>query len=378
MPRIVIDEWPQPIEAGRLRILEAALDAGVPFPHGCGSGECGTCKCRLLEGKVQRDRHSPDALSEEEIEAGLILACRSRPLTDVKVQWLSDSAPAVMVKHDARVSRVEPASHDVVLLTVQLSADQPFPFRAGQFAKLRFGRLPARSYSMASQPGERELVFHIRVHAEGRVSQHVANELRVGDPVEVRGPFGEAYWRGAPAAPGAARNGAEPARHGAHGAQEAANGHGHGARNGHDAGHLLLLAGGTGMAPILSVLDAALRDGQDPRRIDVYHGVRTPADLYAERELRQRVGDYGLRFVPVFAEGGPGRTGLLHEAVREDFNDLGASLIHVAGPPPMVEAVRHVAKSRGATPERIHADAFHASEPEKRSLWERITAWGSL
>lgn len=360
MPKIYIDEWPQPIEAGRLRILEAALDAGVPFPHGCGSGECGTCKCRLLEGEVKRDRHSPDALSDEEIEQGLILACRSRPLTDVMVRWLSDSTPAAMVKHDAVVGRIEQASHDVVLLTVQLSEDQDFPFRAGQFAKLRFARLPARSYSMASQPGERELVFHIRIRPEGRVSQYVAHELRPGDPVEVRGPFGEAYWQGSDR-PATGRNG------------EASEGTMH-----EHADHLLLLAGGTGMAPILSVLDAALRDGHDPHRIDVYHGVRTPSDLYAARELHQRASDFGLRFVPVYAEGGPGRTGLLHDAIGQDFSDLGASLIHVAGPPPMVDAVRGLAQRRGAAPQRIRADAFHPSEPEKRSLWERITAWGSL
>lgn len=370
MPRIFIQEWPQPIEAGRLRILEAALDAGVPFPHGCGSGECGTCKCRLLEGEVKRDRHSPDALSDEEIEQGLILACRSRPLTDVMVKWLSDATPALMIKHDAVVDRVEHASHDVVLLTVRLRPDQAFPFRAGQFAKLRFGRLPARSYSMASQPGEHELVFHIRVHPQGHVSQHVAHELRPGDPVEVRGPFGEACWQGSS---GGGGSGSRPA------SQPPGHAIGNPGPGAHDrAAHLLLLAGGTGMAPILSVLDAALRDGHDPRSIDVYHGVRTPADLYAERDLRRRAREYGLRFVPVFAEGGPGRTGLLHDAVSQDFDDLGASLIHVAGPPPMVDAVRGVAQRRGATAERIRADAFHPSEPERRSLWERITAWGSL
>lgn len=365
MPRIYIDEWPQPIEAGRLRILEAALDAGVPFPHGCGSGECGTCKCRLLEGEVKRDRNSPDALTEEEVAQGLILACRSRPLTDVMVKWLSDTTPAPMVKHDGVVGRVEHVAHDVVLLTVQLRDDQAFPFRSGQFAKLRFGRLPARSYSMASQPGDAELVFHIRIRADGRVSQYVAHELRRGDPVEVRGPFGEAYWQGSPQAAPRADSAAGTAG-------------GSGTRPQSPAGHLLLLAGGTGLAPILSVLDAALRDGHDPHAIDVYHGVRTHSDLYAERQLQQRASDFGLRFVPVYAEGGPGRTGLLHDAVSQDFSDLGESLIHVAGPPAMVDAVRGVAQRRGAAPERIRADAFHPSEPERRSLWERITAWGAL
>ena len=361
MPKIFIQEWPQPIEAGRLRILEAALDAGVPFPHGCGTGECGTCKCRLLEGEVKRDRHSPDALSDEEIEQGLILACRSRPLTDVMVKWLSDATPAAMTKHDAVVGRLDQVTHDVVLLTVKLRPEQAFPFRAGQFAKLRFGRLPARSFSMASQPGEPELEFHIRIRPDGRVSQYVANELQPGDPVEVRGPFGEADWEG---------------REGREGREGGAGTPGRGA--GRPMSHLLLLAGGTGMAPILSVLDAALNDGHDARTIDVYHGVRTPADLYSEGLLQLRAREFGIRFVPVFAEGGPGRTGMLHDAVGEDFSDLGSSLIHVAGPPPMVEAVRGMARHRGAVHERIRADAFHASEPEKRSLWERITGWGVL
>lgn len=345
MPLIHIAEWPQPVEAGRLRILEAALDAGVPFPHHCGSGECGTCKCRLLDGEVRSDRNAPDALSEEERAAGLILACRSRPVGDVTVQWLSNAATLPMLKLDATVAGLDRVSRDVLVLTLGLRPGQQFQYRAGQFAKLRFGRLPARSYSMANQPGQGQLVFHVRIVPDGRVSGHVANELRVGDPVEVRGPFGEAFWDGVkPAAP------------------------------------LLLLAGGTGMAPILSVLDAALRDGQPAQGIHVYHGVRTEADLYSGDLLAQRARDHGIRFVPVFAEtsGGEARHGPLHEALARDYADLAGAYIHVAGPPPMVAAVRDLAMNRGAAAGRIRADAFHPAAPEKRSLWERITGWGGL
>jgi naphthalene 1,2-dioxygenase ferredoxin reductase component len=344
MALVHIEGWPDPVEAGRHRILEAALDAGVPFPHGCGSGECGSCKCRLLSGEVKSDRYSPDALSDDEASQGLILACRARPLGDVRVQWLSSQAALPMVKIDARVSGIDRVARDVVVLTVALRTGQSFDFRPGQFAKLRFGKLPARSYSMANLPGQGQLVFHIRVLPEGKVSGAVASDLRVGDAVEVRGPFGEAFWKGAQSAP------------------------------------LLLLAGGTGMAPMLSILDAALRDGQDPQRVHLYHGVRGPGDLYCEDLLRQRARDKGIRFVPVFADGGAGgeRAGHLHEAVAKDFRDFGDAVIHVAGPPPMVDAVKDLVLHRGASAERIHADAFYAAEPEKRSLWERITAWGNL
>lgn len=343
MSLIHIEQWPQPVEAKRLRILEAALDAGVPFPHGCGSGECGSCKCELMEGEVNSDRYSPDALSVEEAARGLILACRSRPVGDVRVRWLSETAPLPMLRLDAEVAAVDRLAHDVVRVRVALPAGATFPFRAGQYAKLRFGKLPARSFSMANAPGERHLDFHIRVYPEGKVSSHVAVQLRAGDPVELRGPFGEAHWGGACNA------------------------------------QLMLVAGGTGLAPILSILDAAIRDGQRPDQIHVYHGVRGERDLYAGRWLAAQAQSIGFRFVPVYSEErrASARFGPVHTAVADDFTQLGAAVIHVAGPPPMVDAVVKVARQRGAAPERIKADRFSVAEPEKRSLWERVTGWGT-
>jgi CDP-4-dehydro-6-deoxyglucose reductase/ferredoxin-NAD(P)+ reductase (naphthalene dioxygenase ferredoxin-specific) len=344
MAQIHIADWPKPVAAGRHSILEAALDAGVPFPHGCGSGECGSCKCRLIDGEVHSEAWSADALSDEEHADGLILACRSRPVGDVTVQWLSKAAVLPMVKLTANITSIDRVSRDVVVLTIGLRAGQHFNFRPGQFAKLRFNKLPARSYSIANQPGHGQLVFHIRIVPDGKVSGSVAASLRPGDPVEVRGPFGDAYWDGVVDTP------------------------------------LLLLAGGTGMAPILSVLDAALRDGQPAEHIHVYHGVRTEDDLYASDILEQRAREHGIRFVPVYAEGkrASARNGHLHEAVAGDFPDLASTFIHVAGPPPMVAAVTDLAVNRGARRERIRADAFHAAEPEKRGLWERVTGWGGI
>ena len=346
MAKIHIADWSRPVEAGRQTILEAALDAGVPFPHGCGSGECGSCKCRLLEGKVQSDRWSEDALSAEEHADGLILACRSKPVGDVSVKWLSTAAVQPIVKHTARIGSIDRVSRDVLVLRITLRDDQAFDFRPGQFAKLRFNKLPARSYSMANQPGQHELVFHIRIVPDGKVSGAVASDLRAGDPVEVRGPFGDAYWGGVV----------------------------------EDSQPLLLLGGGTGLAPMLSVLDAALRDGQAAEQIHVYHGVRSEDDLYAGDLLQQRARERGIRFVPVCTEGrGPStRSGHLHEAVALDFPSLKGSTIHVAGPPPMVDAVTQLAVGRGALRERILADAFHAAEPEKRGLWERVTGWSGI
>lgn len=348
MAQIQITQWPQPIEAGRLRILEAALDAGVPFPHGCGTGECGSCKCKLLSGKVAMDAFSPGALTDEERDKGLILACRSRVVSDVKISWLSSAAlPQPMVKFNAQVFRVAPVAHDVYVVTLATPPGQGFNFHPGQFAKLRFGDLPARKYSMASQPGHDLLEFHIRIVPDGVVSQYVAMQLREGETVEVRGPFGDAYWEGL---------------------EEA------------HTGPLLLLAGGTGLAPILSVLDAALKDGVPPEQVHLYHGVRAERDLYAESRLTARADEHGFRFTPVYSESAreSARRGFVHQIMEQDFHSLAHAHIYVAGPPPMVDAVKASATQRGADPRRIRADAFYASEPEKKSLWARLTGWGDL
>jgi NAD(P)H-flavin reductase/ferredoxin len=346
MPVIHIADWHEPVPAGRRQtILNAALDAGVPFPHVCGVGECGSCKCELLEGDVASDESSPDALGDDERARGLILACRSRPLSDVRLRWLNTTVPMPISTLPAQVASVERVTADVMLLALQLADDAVFDFRPGQFAKLGFGRLPPRSYSMATQPRQRRLEFHIRVLPHGLVSGHIANALRRGDSVSVHGPFGDACWDAPPSD--------EP---------------------------LLLLAGGTGLAPMLSVLDAALADGQRPDRIHLYHGVRGEGDLYAGGPLRLHAARQGFRFVPVYAQ--PKDPGLramhLHQAVAEDFASLCDTRVYVCGPPPMVDAVKALALERGAAPERLRADPFFAAVAPKRSLWQRITGAAPL
>ncbi len=346
MALIYLEQWPQPIEAKKLRILEAALDAGVPFPHGCGTGECGSCKTQLLSGEIKLDSYSPEALTDAERSQNIILACRARAVCDVKLRWLSTAvAQLPMVKLQAKVTFLSLAAHDVMVLRLTCPVDKRMAFHPGQFAKLRFSKLPVRSYSMASQPGDADLEFHIRVVPDGVVSAYVANELKVGDSVEVHGPFGDAYWD----EPEAARQ-----------------------------GPLLLLAGGTGMAPIMSVLDAALNAGMPPEQIHVYHGVRAERDLYASELIVRRVKETGIQFIPVYSVQpvDNSRQGLMHEAVGQDFDTLHNARIYVAGPPPMVDAVVSLATQRGAADNQIRADAFYAAEPEKKGLWQKMTGWG--
>jgi NAD(P)H-flavin reductase/ferredoxin len=324
-----------PIEANGRCILDAALDAGVSFPHACSAGECGSCKSQLLSGDVVHDRHDEQALTRNERADGLILACRARPVGDVQVRWLARDNPLPVARMKARIAELRRAASDVIVVALELDGGARFVFRPGQFAKLHFDRLPPRSYSMASQPDERRVEFHVRVLPQGAVGQHLASRAQPGDAVVLDGPHGDAYWHGP------------------------------------TTDRLLLLGGGTGLAPILSILDAALRDGQDAQRIVVYHGVRTAADLYAHEALLQRSRASGFSYRPVLAQEAAAsmRRGHLHEALACENGRFEATQVYVCGPPPMVDAVRTLARERGAPECCIHADAFHPAPAAEQSTW---------
>lgn len=333
MARISITGSEDVIDAGRGSILDAALAAGVPFPHGCMSGECGGCKCRILSGEIRHDGHSPDALSESERAQGYALACRARPIGDVRLALPQPVLP--VLRAEARVVAKTMVTHDIVKLTVAL--ETPIAYRGGQFFKLQCQGKAARSYSPAHPYTGDSIEFHIRKVCGGQLSQHIFEVLSVGDSLSLEGPYGDAYWQGQPGEP------------------------------------LLLVAGGTGLAPIKAVLHAALADGAQDIR--VYHGVRAMHDLYDGAEIAALP---GVRYTPVLSQhDGEGalRTGHVHEAVATDLLRLDGYRIYVAGPPPMVDAVKALAAARGVERSQIHADAFHATEPARRHWSKRLLGW---
>jgi CDP-4-dehydro-6-deoxyglucose reductase/ferredoxin-NAD(P)+ reductase (naphthalene dioxygenase ferredoxin-specific) len=334
MTAVHIKDWPTPIEIRRGTILDAALKDGVPVPYQCRSGECGSCKCRVITGRVEHDAHLPEALSEHEKSDGWVLACRARPKTDVEIDYDGklefDTPPAQQRR--ARVQQHERLNAEIVrlVLTVEGAA---MPFFAGQFARLRFGNLPPRSYSMANLPGDRHLEFFIREMPGGAVSGHVARHLSVGDPVDIEGPFGNAYLRKSnPAA-------------------------------------IIAVAGGSGLAPMLSIAREATLN-QIPCPLHLYFGVRSESDLFAPGALVQMSRQNPRMSVHVvLSEQTPGqnrfRGGFPHEAIASDFTDLSPALIYSAGPPPMVAAVAETALALGAQTDNIYSDPFTSEEAEE-------------
>jgi CDP-4-dehydro-6-deoxyglucose reductase/ferredoxin-NAD(P)+ reductase (naphthalene dioxygenase ferredoxin-specific) len=310
-------------------ILEAALDAGIAYPHGCRSGNCGACKSHLASGEVAMAGYSEFALGNEEKERGLILACRAVPWEDSEVAWLDEDDLIVHPRRilSCKVTGLDDATHDIKRVRLAIESGGPFDFSAGQFASVTFAGCAPRDYSMANVPGDPVLEFHVRRSVGGTVSAYVAGTLKVGDSVRVEGPFGASYLR-------------ESHR-----------------------GPIIAVAGGSGMAPIKSIVERALAQ-KLPQHIHFYFGVRTERDLYLHDHFAELAKQHDtLHFTPVLSDTANGsmRTGLVHEAVARDFDELDGCKAYLAGPPVMVEAATKLFEQRGMRRIDIHADAFYTA-----------------
>jgi CDP-4-dehydro-6-deoxyglucose reductase/ferredoxin-NAD(P)+ reductase (naphthalene dioxygenase ferredoxin-specific) len=341
-----------PAEDGET-VLDALLRHGVGFAYSCQAGNCGTCKCERVSGEILELEYSEHALSPGERERGVILACRSQVWSDVEIRRLSAEE---FVMHPSRVmqcrvAELSFATHDVLRLRLGIEAGGPYTFSAGQFAKLQFpfAQDTPRDFSMANRPDESTLEFHIRCVAGG-VSSQIASSLKVGDLVRVSGPFGTSYLR---------------EQH---------------------TGPVIAIAGGTGLAPIRSIVATALEKGLT-RPIHLYFGVRGERDVYAEAELREWQARYPDLAVHIVLSDGadpetaparkdvsgacglPRRYGLVTDAVRADFARFEGFQAYLAGPPAMVDAAAELLAAGGLAARDIHADAFYpAVDPAPRVL----------
>jgi CDP-4-dehydro-6-deoxyglucose reductase/ferredoxin-NAD(P)+ reductase (naphthalene dioxygenase ferredoxin-specific) len=337
MANIKIEQWHAPLENCKGTILDAALRDGIPYPHSCRSGECGQCKTRLLSGKVKHYPYLKEALSDAERSEDLILACRAQPTTDVEIAWLgADELPESFPERRvvATVVGLERAAHNVTRLRLEVP-DRPLGFAAGQYARLSVSNLPARSFSMANRPDEALLEFHIRHVPDGLVSGYVAGQMALGEKVQLEGPFGSACLR---------------------------ENHG---------GPIVAVAGGTGLAPVMSIVRTAL-SRMPARPVHLYFGVQDEADIYAERELSELAAANSQVRVHIVlsapAKPTARRTGFVHQALEEDLADVAGYKVYSAGPPPMVTALTATALARGASRADIHADPFSAApQPDTSS-----------
>ena len=319
---------------GSETILDLAQRNDIDYPCGCESGVCGACKSVLLQGQVEMLPHSPLALSDADCQRGMVLACRAMPRADVEVAWLDANDPPP--PHPRRrmklaATMVDRLTHDIVRIRLAQPKDNPFQFTPGQSANLCVEGLPLRPYSMASQPSDPYVEFHIRKVPGGRLSTYLFEKLSVGDEITIDGPFGASYLR---------------IKH---------------------EGPIIGLAGGSGLAPVLSVMTAALRQIPD-RPAVLLHGVRDEADIYYEQEiaaLRERYP--ALRTATVLSSSGTGESSRLHgnlADVLETFELPAANAkAYLAGPPIMVETCMSKLHAMKIERENCHADAFVQASP---------------
>ena len=330
-------------------VLDAALRAGLDVPHRCMGGNCGACRARLLEGEVAYPDGRPLGLSDAETADGLVLLCRVHARSDLLLETFeSGIAGARSVKRlPCRVERVERLAHDVMGVYLRLPPAESFDFEPGQYIDVLLAKGRRRSFSIASPPHDaRPLELHVRRVPGGEFSEQVFTEDMRGAVLQLEGPLGNSVYRESPgaAAPSAVAPGAVTPP-------------------------LLLVGGGTGLAPLKSILRHVLENGL-PRRMTLYWGVRAERDLYAHAFLEEAARrDARLRYIPVLSEPTPawqGRRGFVHEAVLAEVEGLEHHEIHASGPPQMIEAMHRGFTARGVPESAMCFDSFDYA-PDSRA-----------
>ncbi|MGF1468873.1 MAG: 2Fe-2S iron-sulfur cluster-binding protein [Sandaracinaceae bacterium] len=310
-------------------VLMAGLAAGIPLPYECSSGTCGCCKARLLEGTVRDRAPAAAGLTPRDRRRGRVLLCQCEATSDLRLQVSPvEGLPAEPRPRDlslcvTRLERPGPRT-----LRVVASAGTAVPFLPGQYVLLRIPGVGRRAYSMANPSGDEGLLeLLVKAVPGGEATAYLFDRLAEGDAIEAEGPFGRAYLR------------------------EAAG------------GPLRCVAGGSGLAPLLSIARAALPAGAE---VDFFYGARTREDLVCVDELERLARVHGgrLRVVTCLSEPSPrdgwaGPRGNVGDVFFAQVADLAEAPIYLAGPPPMVDAVlRGCVVERGLPADRVRFDRF--------------------
>ena len=316
-------------------ILEAALAAGLVIPYSCRSGACSTCKGKILSGSFESGVAPSQILSEQELEQGYTLLCQIQPRSDLRIESreVRLASDIQIRKLPARLIDMVLAAPDVAVLTLQLPMAEKFRYYPGQYVDFLLKNGKRRSYSMASAPVDTNTVsFHVRHMPGGVFTDPVfgltTTAMKVRDILRIEGPLGSFFLREDTQKP------------------------------------IVFLASGTGFAPIKAIVEHMIVNGI-VRPAVLYWGGRRPVDLYMHDLAQQWAKQLPhFQYIPVVSNASPedqwvGRTGFVHQAVLDDFNDLSGHEVYACGAPIVVESARHsFAKQRGLPDEAFFADAF--------------------
>ena len=314
-------------------VLDAALRQGVTLPYGCKDGTCGVCKGKMLEGSVEYRKPEPQALSDADKAAGMALYCCAHATTDLVIECKQiGRANDIPVKTlPARIEKFEKLAPDVAELHLRLPSSERLQFWAGQYIDILMKDGRKRSFSLANAPHDDALLqLHIRHVPGGAFTDQVFSTMKVRDILRFNGPHGSFYLR---------EDSPKP---------------------------MILLAGGTGFAPIKAIVEHAIAE-KNARPMFIYWGAKARVDLYMNDLPARWAAEHShIRYVPVLSEPAAGdawngRTGLVHQAVLADFPDLSGYQVYACGAPPMIDAAKRDFVAQGLPEEEFFADAFSFS-----------------
>jgi CDP-4-dehydro-6-deoxyglucose reductase len=318
-------------------ILDSALREGFTIPYGCRNGACGSCKGKVLEGSVNYGEYQESALSDAEKAEGYALFCCATPLSDLVIECREvGGIKEIPVKTlPCRVQSIEKVSDDVAILSLKLPANEEFKFLAGQYIDILLKGGKRRSFSIANAPHDNEfLQLHIRHVAGGEFSDYVFNQMEAKAILRFEGPLGTFFLR---------EDSDKP---------------------------IILLATGTGFAPIKGIIDHALHSGIN-REMVLYWGGRTLKDLYmVEHAIKWQQEHKNITVIPVLSQTAPednwqGRTGHVQDAALKDFGNLGGYQVYACGQPKMVEDAHKLFTANGLPDEEFFSDAFTFARDRK-------------
>ncbi len=313
-------------------VLAAAQRAGLPLPHSCRSGRCGSCRARLLSGRIEYPAGPPPGLSVQESGQGYVLLCQAFARSDLVVEArpVQSAATAEIKTLPSRIARRVRLAPDVMQLVLRVPAVESMEFQAGQYLDVLLEGGLRRSYSVANAPhAGSQLELHVKHVPGGAFSEPLFSNLKEGALLRIEGPLGRFIYQGGPAPK-------------------------------------LFIAGGTGFAPIKAMLGQALSEAS-ACDLHLYWGARAAEGIYEQALVRDWAGRHPrLRLHTVLSEGAAGaahRAGQVHTAVLEDHADLSGFAIYAAGPPAMIEAIRESFPEQGADPQRLYLDSFDYGAP---------------
>jgi CDP-4-dehydro-6-deoxyglucose reductase len=316
-------------------VLDAAIRQGISLAYGCRSGLCGSCQGKVLQGEVSYDAGVPPGLTEEERAEGTALFCSAMPKSDLVID-----AHEINVMNDipvrrmpCKVSDMDQLADDVMRVFLKLPADDRLQFMAGQYIEIILKDERRRAFSLANPPhDDAQLELHIRNVENGEFTDHVFKGMHVKDILRIEGPMGSFFLREDSDRP------------------------------------IIFMAGGTGFAPIKSIIEHAFAENMD-RPMYLYWGARTSGDLYLHELAQQWAADHeNFHYVPVLSQensGWQGRTGYVNDAILEDFKDLSEYDVYTAGPPVMVNAGAETFPQKGLSLAHYYSDAFEYAADTK-------------